>query len=599
MSLMIYSLIRQLVGILAFSIILPGVVLALGGGDGNPDLKTPKESLAKFRSLKYGAFIHWNPSCQTGQEISWCRGRVPREKYDNLYKTFNPVDFDAAEWVGVFKEAGFKYIVFVPKHHDGFCMWDTKTTDYNIMNSPFGRDVTKELAEACKKQGMVFCLYYSIADFYHPDHLPVGYRPFGGDFGGPGYALPEGQKPDFERYVKYMKTHLKELSDICGPVLAWWFDGNWSINWTRRHGQELYAYLRDLQPGGLFSNRIGCAFNGDVYMPTWFASEEKSAGDYAVLEVDTPRFNRDVPWEYTKPAKKTYSWNPGPVGNEKVWIKQLVDSACGDGNFNLGISATPQGRFEPKLVDKLRRVHLWLEYYGESVYGTRGGPYMPTQWYGSTCKGSTVYLHVFKTDKGKLILPPLGKKIVSYSLINGGTVDVRQTKKDVTVVIGENDIQLTDTIVKLKLDGDAVEIEPIEERPVNMGVVVKASSVVKGHGPEMASDGDMSTWWQAEAGAKKGWLEYDLGQDRTFSRAVLFEGKEEAQYNRIRHIQIQAKIDGQWKTLANSHEGLASWPLSIMAPQIRFVPTTARYVRLNILRATDSPIIHEFKLYER
>jgi alpha-L-fucosidase len=582
------------------------LAFAIGGGDGHPDLKTPQESLEKFRSLRVGAFVHWGPSSQTGQEISWSRGiGVPREKYDDLYKTFNPVAFNADEWVRLFKAAGFRYIVYVPKHHDGFCMWNTKTTDHNIMKSPFGRDVTKELAEACKRQGMAFCLYYSIADFYNPDYPRPAY-PWGkgdGNYGGPGYQLPTGQKPDFDRYVLYMKTQLRELSESYGPILAWWFDANWSPHWTHARGTDLYTFMRKLQSDALMDNRVGCAFNGAVYEPTWFASEKNEPGDYAVLETDMPRFNRDIPWEFTKPAKAIYSWSPGPSSPVRTWIKWIVESACGDGNFNLGISATPQGVFEPQLADKLKSLGVWLDHYGESLYGTRGGPYERTNWYGSTCKGNRVYLHVFRTEKGTLTLPPLGQRVTSYCLMDGGAVNVKQSDKNVTVTIREDGIRPTDTIVVLNLDGSAEKIKPIEEQPVNQGAAVRASNVRQNkaqYAAERASDGDMATFWTTDPGVRDAYLEYDLGRGRTFSRAILFEGEEEAQLARIRHIQIQAKLDGTWKTVSDVLPGgREPWPLSVMHPEIRFAPVTARFVRLQILGATASPVIHEFKLFER
>ena len=326
--------------------------------------------------------------------------------------------------------------------------------------------------------------------------------------------------------------------------------------------------------------------------------------EYCPVILLQSRFNRDIPWEHTRPASNSYSWSDTPIKPGITYIDWAVKSACGDGNFLLATSILADGTFDPKLIKQLDVLEDWLNRYGESIYDTRGGPYKRTNSYGSTCDGNTVYLHVFKMENGKLVLPPLGKKIIKSSRLGGGKVDVKQTKDNVIITIDPKDFRSLSTIIVLKLNGNAFDIEPIEERPLSQGAKVTASSLnadKKGHGPEMASDGDLSTWWQAGPGAKKGWLEYDLGRERTLSRAILFEGKEEAQYNRIRHIQIQtkSKASEQWKTIINSREGLASWPLSIMAPEIKFAPTAARYVRLNILRTTDCPIIHEFKLYER
>lgn len=131
----------------------------------------PDHRLDWWKEARYGMFIHWGPVSLKGTEIGWSRGnQVPVDEYDQLYKNFNPEKFSAKEWVQIAKDAGMKYIVLTAKHHDGFCLWDTKTTDYNIMNTPFGRDVVKELSEECKKQGIVFCTYYSILDWFHPDY---------------------------------------------------------------------------------------------------------------------------------------------------------------------------------------------------------------------------------------------------------------------------------------------------------------------------------------------------------------------------------------------------------------------------------------------
>ncbi|NOZ63215.1 MAG: alpha-L-fucosidase, partial [Calditrichaeota bacterium] len=142
-----------------------------GGGEANPDLKTNLESLQNWQTMRFGMFIHWGPVTLRGTEIGWSRGReVPVKEYDNLYREFNPVLFDAKEWVAAAKAAGMKYLIITAKHHDGFCLWDSKYTDYDIMSTPFKRDVVKELAEECKRQGILFGTYYSIIDWHHPDY---------------------------------------------------------------------------------------------------------------------------------------------------------------------------------------------------------------------------------------------------------------------------------------------------------------------------------------------------------------------------------------------------------------------------------------------
>lgn len=598
--------------------------LNVGARDRSTAHQTPAAALKRFMAYRYGAFIHWGPATVSGEEISWSRQvKTPYQEYDNLYKRFNPTAFDAEEWVRTLKDGGFHYLVYVTKHHEGFAMWDTKTTEHNIMHSPFGRDVVREISDACKKLDLPLCFYYSIADFYHPDcvgggdvgeYSAVFYNPdtskpidlAQGSCGPPGYSLPPGEKPDFDRYVRYMKAQLKELTENYGPVVGWWFDGGWQKQWTYERGVDLCNYLRALQPDTLMDHRVGSAYNGNVYMPTWFPVDKGRVGDYAVLEVDMPRFNRDVPWEYTTPANdRSYSWTPGPYGDPSKWIDNLVRSACGDGNYILGVSASPTGRFAPELTDKLRNSNAWLVKYGESVYGTRGGIYKRTNVYGSTCAGNRVYLHIFDRSATSLLLPPLPARISSYRMLNGGSVVVKQTDRNVSVEVDQNDMQAPSTIVVLELDVNAEMIAPIGEIPVNQNAAAKSSNLDPAR-DGLASDGDMATYWQSDGKTEQPWLEYDLGSEKTISRAVLFEGEYEGQLANIHKMQIEVFQKDQWTPITplltswgNGEPPFDDWPISVMHPEIRFKPTATRRVRLRLVRVTGRPSIHSFEIFER
>lgn len=594
-------------------------------GRANPLIQSPPVALEQFMSHRYGAFIHWNPATLAGGEVSWTRElKIPHKEYDELYKRFNPEKFDAENWVRILKDGGFRYLTFVSKHHDGFAMWDTKTTDYNIMNSPFGRDVIGEIALACQKLDLPLCLYYSIADFYHPDCIgAAAVDQYAGawfrevdptkpitdasrNHGPPGYSLPRGQKPDFERYVRYMKEQLRELTEAYGPVLGWWFDGCWQKAWTYERGVDLLKYMRSLQPDTLCNQRIGGAFNKNVYVPTWFPTEQGYVGDYAVLEVDMPRFNREIPWEYTNPANnRSYSWSPGPYGDPDSWIANLVKSVCGDGNFILGVSAPPTGCMEPELIDGLKTVNAWLRTYGESVYGTRGGVYKRTSVYGSTCKDNVVYLHVFGEMTTKLVLPPLPATILRSRMLNGGQVKVTQTKHEVTVEINPHDFQTPTTIVVLELDGSAELITPIGETPVNHNVAVRSSNKDPSN-DHSASDGNISTFWRADGSTAQPWLEYDLGCRKSISRAILFEGQYEGQCANIHKMQIEVLENGCWNPVTemlsawgNGEPVFDDWPISIRYPEIRFGPVRAQHIRLTLVRVTNKPVIHQFELFGR
>jgi alpha-L-fucosidase len=592
---------------------VPAAFAAPGGSDAEaegvgPLVPSSPAALKRFMGLRYGAFIHWGPASVLGKEISWTREvETPSQEYDNLYKRFNPVEFDAEAWIRMLKDSGFRYVTFVTKHHEGFAMWDTKTTDHNIMNSPFRRDVLKEISAACKKQRFPLCLYYSIADFYQPDCAGASHAN-GLYLGPPGYSLPPGQTPSFDRYVLYMKAQLKELTEHYGPVVAWWFDGGWQREWTYERGVDLLKYIRSLQADTLMDQRVGCAYNGRVYMPTWFPTDRKYVGDFAVLEVDMPRFNRNIPWEYTTPANgRSYCWTPGPYGEPDTWIDNFVKSACGDGNYLLGLTPPSSGRFDPALVDKLSRSSVWMKRYGESVFETRGGPYKRTNVYGSTCKGNRVYLHVFDQKLSTLTLPPLPDKILGCSLLNGGKSTVTQDANAVTVSINPNDMEGPTTIVVLELAGSAEQIVPIGERPVNRDVAVHSSNKDPAS-DRLASDGNILTYWKSDGQTKQPWLEYDLGSEKSISRATLFEGAYEGELANIHRFQIDVKSGADWKRIADvttwgfdtgQEEDFFEWPISVFHPEVRFAPVSAQFVRLKILKAVETPVIHEFELHER
>ncbi|MBI4326798.1 MAG: alpha-L-fucosidase [Chloroflexi bacterium] len=586
-------------------LLLPGAALAISGGDGNPDLKTPQESLKRWRSLRVGAFIHWSPWVLHGLDTP---------------NAFRAEQFDPKQWVQMFKEAGFKYVVFTTKHGDAVCMWDTKETDRNVINTPMKRDVVGELVAECNKQGVEFCPYYAVENFLHrdwtnnldpktgqPDYATRKTTRWSTNGLDPAaYHLQAGQKPDFERYVKHLKAQMKELTEKYGPFLAWWYDQR-APSWTHARGTDLYAYMRSIQPDVLVSHRIDTCYDRGLDNPTWFVTERKSAGDYAQSEISIPRFNRDIPWEYCRVAGiegTTWYWKPNDVYRPlSEWIVDIVNSVCRDGNFLLGIGAMPDGRFEPRLVDQLRQLGLWLDRYGASIYGTRGGPFKPNAWYGSTCKGNNVYVHVFKTDSNATFtLPPIDKKVLRYRLMNGGAIDVKQTDKGIEVTIGKYDIQPTDTIVVLELDGSAEEITPVEERILTTGASVSASNVrenKKEYRPELTVDGNRGTYWTTDEGVTEGWLEYDLGKPCTFSRAILDEGED----GWIRHVQIQIKVGNEWKTgFEYRHGNPELWkkiPMELFCPEFKFPPVTAQLVRVKIISAIQSPAVGEFKIYER
>ncbi len=415
-------------------------------------LRVDEQQMQPWRESRFGLFIHWGSVSLEGTEIGWSRGKeIPIDRYDNLYKKFNPVNFGAKEWVGIAKEAGAKYFVVTSKHHDGFCIFDSKYTGYDIMSTPFERDVLNELAEECKKQKIKFSLYYSIIDWYHPDYLPRG----------AGDKRPvEGA--DFERYVTYMKNQLNELVDNYGPLEVLWFDGYWESYWTHEHGKMLYKYVKALQPGIIINNRVD---KGRVDGKGTTKKDKDYAGDFDTPEQEIGTFQTDRPWETCMTLCKQWAWKPN---DEMKLLKECIDTLVrtvgGDGNLLLNVGPMPDGRIEPRQVKRLREIGKWLEKYGESIYATRGGPFKPGDWGASTHKDNRIYVHVLNWQSDGLRLPPIPATILSSSVLTGGTAAVKQTREGIEVMVPREHQQDIDTIVVLELEGPAGELAPVALR---------------------------------------------------------------------------------------------------------------------------------------
>ena len=413
--------------------------------------ETPAEKAERMKwwvDARFGMFIHWGPVSLKGTEIGWSRGKeVPIAVYDNLYKEFNPVKFDARQYVSLAKEAGVKYITLVSKHHDGFAMYPTKLSNYNIMSTPFRRDIARELADKCRQQGLRFCTYYSIIDWYHPDYLPRG----AGDKRPP-------QDAHFDRYLAFMKGQLREIVANYQPAVMW-FDGEWEDHWTVERGQDVYNMLRDLNPTIIVNNRLGKnrAFGHGGATPP-----KSTVGDFHTPEQETGRFSgdRNVYWESNMTICQQWAWKPhDKLKSLKECIDLLVTNAGYDGNFMLNVGPMPTGEIEPRQVERMREIGRWMKQHGGSIYGTRGGPFLPGRWGVSTCKDDAIYVHVLRwPGEGPITLPALPKKIVASRLLGGGQVDAKQSDTGIAIAVPAANRQQLDTVVELKLDGSAMDI---------------------------------------------------------------------------------------------------------------------------------------------
>jgi len=395
-------------------------------------LKADEEDVQQWREMKFGLFIHWGPVSLKGTEIGWSRGgerrgrkdkstgSIPVEVYDNLYKQFNPVKFNADEWIQIAEDAGMKYLVFTSKHHDGFSMFDSKLTDYKITNSPFKRDVVKELADACHKAELKLGYYYSPVDWYHPDY----------------------RTENHPHYIKFLHGQLREICSNYGRIDIIWFDGlgGKAEDWD---SENLFRMIRRLQPHVIVNNRAG--------LPADHDTPEQKIG----------RFQNDRPWETCMTICRQWAWKPNDqMKSLKQCIDTLVRVVGGDGNLLFNVGPMPDGRIEPRQVARLKEMGDWLDDYGRSIYATRGGPFKPGDWGASTYKGNTIYIHVLNWDEDTLTLPPIPKKIITSSVMTGGAATVRQTALAVEISAPEAYRKELDTIIVLQLDGPASDITP-------------------------------------------------------------------------------------------------------------------------------------------
>lgn len=529
-------------------------------------LHAKPEDIARWRQLKFGMFIHWGPVSLQGTEIGWSRGgerrgvggtgEVPLEVYDNLYKKFNPVKFDAKEWVEIAKASGMKYMVFTTRHHDGFSNFDSKYTDYKITSpeSPYRKDIVKQLSDACHAGGLTWGIYYSQPDWHHPDYMTK----------------------DHAKYQRYLHGQVEELLSNYGRTDMVFFDGLGG-DAKRWDAENLFKKMRALQPQVIINNRCGLEADNDT--------PEQEIG-----KMQTGR-----PWETCMTIGDQWAWKPNDnIKSLKTCLHTLVEVVCGDGNLLFNVGPMPDGQIEPRQVETLKQMGEWLTKYGESIYGTRGGPFARGKWGGATMSGETIYVHILNSTLDTVTLPPISAKIDRNYVLTGGTATVKQSGESIEISVPKADRQEIDTIVALKLDGRAADVKVgrLKSQSVASGKKATASNVyqkmVDVHGPQQAFDDDADTRWATDVGTHQAWLEVDLGEPKTVASAMIAE----ADFGpRVQKFELQAKIDGQWKTI---YTGKTIGEEC----RVKFEPITAQVFRLNIVEATEGPTISEFQLFE-
>lgn len=423
-----------------------------------------EDRIAWWREARFGIFIHWGPASLSGKEISWARighphdhrghESVPPEEYDNLYKRFNPVKFDADAWMQLAKDAGMKYVVFITKHHDGFSMWPTRLRpDYSIAATPFRRDICREIADAAHKHGLKLGWYYSTRDWTHPDYLAG----------------------DNRKYDAFYMGQVQELLSNYGRVDMLWFD-HVAGNWRDYHFGDLFEMLCRLQPGILVNDRAARFIRKTEDQP---APELRQLvrGDFDTPEQRIGKFQNDRPWESCVTITHCADgggWSYRPDGRTRSFdecLRMLVSCATGDGNLLLNVGPLPTGEIAADQQHVLRQLGRWLAKYGESIYGTRGGPLRSGDWGGATYRDKAIYLHIQKWNGGRLTLPPLKARVLKAAALTGGSPTIAQADGVITIVLAPAQQDKIDTVIKLELDAPAAD-EFVGGRPLAVSATV-------------------------------------------------------------------------------------------------------------------------------
>ncbi len=385
--------------------------------------ETPAQRDARmgwWRDARFGLFIHWGLYAIPAGEwkgknthAEWIRttAQIPLEEYDKFLPQFNPVEFDADLWVRLAKTAGMKYIVITSKHHDGFCLWPSELTDFDVAASPFKRDILGELSRACARHGVTFCFYHSIMDWHHPDYLPrLKWEA----------AKRSAKGADMERYIRYMKAQLRELVDRYDPAVLW-FDGEWEETWNHQRGLDLYKYVRTLKPDIIINNRVDKGRSGMAGL----TKKGEFCGDFGTPEQEIPAQGLPgVDWESCMTMNRFWGWNKADTQwkSTQDLLRNLIDIASKGGNFLLNVGPKPDGTFPQQAIKRLEEMGHWMSLYGDAIYATQASPFAKLPWGRCTQKTTdqqtSLYLHVFDWPAdGQLLVPGLMNKPAAVSFL--------------------------------------------------------------------------------------------------------------------------------------------------------------------------------------
>ncbi len=379
-----------------------------------PAPRTQDERMNWWREARFGLFLHWGLYAIPAGEWRGSKGhgewiretaQIPLEDYVPLQQQFNPRNFNAREWARMARAAGMKYVVITSKHHDGFGLWDSKVSEWDVGGTPFGRDILAELKQACEAEGLRFGTYHSIMDWHHPDYLPRR-----------AWETRPEEGADFERFEDYLHAQVRELIENYRPSVMW-FDGEWERTWNHERGVELFDWCRKLAPEMIVNNRVDVHRGG----MGGFNLSSEAVGDFATPEQEIPATGvPGMDWETCMTMNDHWGFNALDANWKSCTylISKLCDIASKGGNFLLNIGPRADGSFPPESVERLAQIGEWMKLRGEAIHGTQASPFENLEHGRATVRGSTLYLIGFDAPYGgEWRIPGLANEIRSCRVL--------------------------------------------------------------------------------------------------------------------------------------------------------------------------------------
>ena len=557
-----------------------------------PDAKAE----SRFADMRFGVMMHWGPGVLHKKEISW---RMPeiggRKKYEAIYPNFNPQKFNADEWASLVDLAGGKYAVYVTKHHDGFCMWDTKTTDINVMNTPFKVDVTGEFAKACRQKGLAYGTYLSIMDVHEAKWEQV----YGSQEDMPGY--PEG----IPHILNFTTRQCLELVRQYDPDIMW-FDGQWLEGWNKDIAANLYDRLKEEKPELLITriqSRPPLGSDG-----SW--DYKNNVGDYHSMEFKIGGYMK-TPWEVvTSIGIHNYSYNdqmtyftPGKM------IEKLTRVWCGNGNFLLGFVPDFDGAIPEVQKEIAKEIGDWIRANSEAVYGTRGGPWYPTQWGGSTCKGKNVYVYALPDAPQVIRLSASTAKVLNARVLSTGTsVEFDQDEEGLNLILPESIRDPKATVIRLTMDKEINGmLDHRKERSIFAdntygGIISRDATLTLGSRDEHDNDSEHELLFKDTQGSldyafhtkyeSNPWVIVDLGEIKKVTGFAIENRNILSHFAKTLHVSISTDREN-WEQVWKAEEGLPRWevPLTDFHDAGGKLPgELTRYIKLETKNHVPAPL---------